>query len=274
MQTLMLGLANPTNELDLKNLGEPKSNWLNEVKSASDWFCQRFPVQVRVFGSPFLEQKEQTEFGSQSVPLVPNLDCLAACLGGDERLGHRVIYHSGELQFYFYDPRSQMFHATTAEKLGNLLRGMLARCAAEIKGEAHLFNLFHTFRSDAVVKAAINRCKSVLAADPDFFSVRSPYQRVAGPELHQRLAMVFAERMLEPCQDSILTIGQTYALFNRFAATRNLAAIKRVDFKSLMGDVIRDAYGLGVRNDLMNAETLKQQCGWKGLRPVTETLAA
>ena len=25
-------------------------------------------------------------------------------------------------------------------------------------------------------------------------------------------------------------------------------------------------YGLGVRNDLMNAETQKQQCGWKGLR--------
>jgi hypothetical protein len=47
---------------------------------------------------------------------------------------------------------------------------------------------------------------------------------------------------------------------------RNMAAIKRADFKSLMSEVIRDAYWLGVRNDLMNAETQKQQCGWKGLR--------
>jgi hypothetical protein len=267
MQTIMLSLANSTNKLNGIGTG---SNWLNEIKSASDWFCQRFPVQVRVFGSPFLEQHQVTAHGSTSItPLVPNLDCLAACLGGDERLGHRVIYHSGELQFYFFDPRSQMYHATTAEKLGNLLRGLFARCAAEIKGEAHLFNLFHTFRTDAVVKAVVNRCKSVLAADPDFFSVHSPHQRVAGPELHQRLARVFAEQMLEPCQGSILTVGQTYALFNGFAATRNMPAIKRTDFKSLMGEVIRDAYGLGVRNDLMNAETQKQQCGWLGLRPAS-----
>ena len=35
-----------------------------------------------------------------------------------------------------------------------------------------------------------------------------------------------------------------------------------------MGETIREVYGLGVRNDLMNLETKKQQCGWLGLRPV------
>jgi hypothetical protein len=71
---------------------------------------------------------------------------------------------------------------------------------------------------------------------------------------------------LELHEGSILTVGQSFTLFNQFAKARNLAAIKRSDFKSLMSEVIRDAYGLGVRNDLMNAETQKQQCGWKGLR--------
>ena len=266
----MLTLANSANsKLDLRTLGEPKPTWPTEFKTATDWFCMMFPVQVRVFGSPFLEQQQADQYGgTSSTPLVPNVDGLAACLGGDDRLGHRVIYYVPELQFYFYDPADQMFHATTADKLGNLYRALMARCAAEVKGEGHMANVFHMFRSDSVVKTVVNRCKSLLAASDDFFGIKSLHQRVEGPELHQRLAMVFAERLLEPCPGSILTVGQTYALFNRFAQSRNMPAIKRTDFKSLMADVIRDAYNLGVRNDLMNVETQKQQCGWLGLRHV------
>jgi len=265
----MLRLANPTNGLiNLRRLGEPASIWPGNVKSANDWFSSKFPVQAQVFGSPFLEQHRVGPDSETIItPLAPNLDFLAACLGGDVRLGHRVIYYAGELQFYFFDPRDQMFHPTTTDKMGNLLRSLLARCAAEVKGEGHLVNVFHTFRADAVVKAVINRAKSILEADPEFFGVKSPHQRAAGPELHQRLARVFAEKMLEAAPDSILTVGQTYALFNQFAQSKNLPAIKRRDFKSLMAEVIREAYDLGVRNDLMNAETQKQQCGWLGLRP-------
>ena len=256
----MLSLANPSN--DLRHLNP---TWPNEPKSASDWFLQRFPDQVRVFGSPFLEHQDNA---FTSTPSLPNLDFLAACLGGDERLGHRVIYYSAELQFYYFEPRDLMYHATTDQKVGNLLRGLLARCANEVKGEGHLVNTFHTFRTDAVVKAVVSRAKSVLEADPDFFAVNSQHQRVAGPELHQRLAKVFAERMLEPNPNSILTIGQSFSLFTQFAKARNMQPIKRTDFKGMMADVIRDAYGLGVRNDLKNVETQTQQCGWKGLRPV------
>jgi hypothetical protein len=267
----MLTLANSTNhKLGLSTLGDPKPTWPSEVKSATDWFCRMFPTQVKVFGSPFLEQTQADQYGiTTSTPLVPNIDCLAACLSGDERLNHRVVYYTSELQFYYYDPSDQLYHATTSEKMGNFLRGLLARCAAEVRGEGHMVSIFHTFRTDAVVKSVVNRCKSLLAADPDWFSIKSPHQRVEGPEIHQRLAMVVAERLLEASPGSILTVGQTYALFNQFAATRNMPAIKRSDFKSLMAEVIRDTYDLGVRNDLMNVQTQKQQCGWLGLRPVT-----
>ena len=264
----MLTLANTSRELDLRSLGEPEPTWPTEYKTATDWFSAMFPIQVRAFGSPFLEQQVENNFGCKtSTPLVPNVDCLAACLGGDERLGHRVIYFATELQFYFYDPADQMYHATTDQKLGNLLRALLARCAAEVTGQGHLVNTFHTFRSDSVVKAVMHRAKSLLEADSSFFSVQSQHQRVEGPEIHQRLALVYAQKLLAPDPNSILTVGQAYTLFNQFAANRKLPAIKRSDFKSLMAEVIRDAYGLGVRNDLMNAETQKQQCGWRGLRP-------
>ena len=261
----MLSLANSS--INLRDLAE--HTWPNELKSASDWFCQMFPVQVRVFGAPFLDQHQANTYGAANItPLVLNADCLAACLGGDERLGHRVIYYPPELQFYFYDPRDQMYHATTDQKVGNLLRGLLARCAGEVKGEGHLVNTFHTFRSDAVVKGVVNRAKSILAADPDYFGVNSQHQRVQGPELHQRLAMVFAQQLLEVHEGSILTVGQSYSLFTQFAKARSMPAPKRSLFKGMMSEVIRDAFGLGVRNDLVNAETQKQQCGWKGLRPV------
>lgn len=267
----MLYLANSTDQLERSTLASAEATWQHKPKSATEWFCKMFPTQVQIFGSPFLEEQQANAHGgNSSTPVIPNVDFLAACLGGDERLGHRVIYYTEELQFYFYDPRTQMYHVTTAEKLGNLLRALLARCAAEVPGQAHLFNTFHTFRSDHVVKAVVNRCKSMLAADPEFFGIKSPHQRVAGPELHQRLALVFAERLLQPCPGSILTVGQTYALFNNFAKARDLPPIKRSNFKSLMADVIRDAYGLGVRNDLKNPVTEKQQCGWLGLRPAAQ----
>jgi hypothetical protein len=265
----MLSLANPSHKLDLTQLGQIKTSWPTEFQSANDWFAAMFPTQVKVFGSPFLENRGTDQIGlPTNTPLVPNIDFLAACLGGDERLGHSVIFYVPELQFYYNDPRDQMFHATTDQKMGNLLRALLARCAAEVKGEAHLLNLFHTFRADSVVRAVVGRCKSLLATDPDFFGVNSQYQRVAGPELHQRLAMVFAQRLLEVHEGSMLTVGQIYALFNRFSKERELPPMKRSLFKSMIAEVIREAYGLGVRNDLVNPETQKQQCGWLGLRPV------
>jgi len=266
----MLTLANSTNtKLELRTFGNPLPNWPQDIKTATEWFCLMFPTQTKVFGSPFLEQTGQDQYGlSTSSPLVPNLDCLAACLGGDERLGHRVIYYVPELQFYYYDLADQMYHATTDAKMGNLYRALLARCAAEVKGEAHIANVFHTFRTDIYVKGVVNRCKSILAASESFFGVKSPFQRVEGPELHQRLAQVYAEKFLEACPGCILTVGQSYALFNRFAATKNMPAIKRRNFKGVMTDVIQNTYGLGLRNDLVNGETQKSQAGWRGLRPV------
>ena len=267
-QIIMLTLANPAG-LNRQVPEFAQSPWLTECKTANQWFCAKFPVQVKVFGSPFLEQTGLDHMGlAINTPLVPNIDFFAACLGGDETLGHRVIYYADELQFYFYDPADQLYHATTDAKMGNLYRALLARCAAEVKGEGHLAGVFHTFRLDATVKIVVNRAKSLLEADKAFFGVHSPHDRKVGPELHQRLAKVFAGRLLEPHPGSILTVAQAFTLYNNFASTRKQDPIPRTDFKCMMAETIREAYDLGVRNDLMNAETQKQQCGWLGLRPV------
>jgi hypothetical protein len=59
--------------------------------------------------------------------LARNLDFLAAILGGDKKLDHKVIYLVGERQFYYLDPRDQMFKPSSPEKLGNLLRAYVIR---------------------------------------------------------------------------------------------------------------------------------------------------
>lgn len=240
--------------------------WPREPESASHWWCLMFPDQVRVYGCPFLEESRTDELGLVSkAPLSANLDCLAACLGGDERLGHRVIFYEPEQQFYFYDPRTQMFHATTGAKLMNLLRGLLVRCAGAIKGDRARFQLFHVLRSDQVTKQVINRAKSILAASPDFFGVDSPHQRVQGPEIHQRIAQVFVEQ-IERDPGQILTLKCAYDLFCQFLKQKNMPVLTRAEVKVMLGELIREQYGLGLRNDLVSVESQVQQCGWKGLR--------
>ena len=225
-----------------------------------------FPDQVRVYGCPFLEQRKTDCMGIVSKsPLSPNLDSLAACLGGDERLGHRVIFFQPEQQFYFYDPRDQMFHATTAPKLQNLLRGLLARCAEVVRGDGAKFQLFHTLRTDQVAKAVVNHSKSILAAGPDFFSVTSPHQRVAGPEIHQRIAQVFVEQ-LERDPGQILTLKYAYDLFSQFLKQKNMPVLTRAEVKIMLAELIREQFDLGLRNDLVSLENQTQQCGWKGLK--------
>ena len=90
-------------------------------------------------------------------------------------LGHHVIYLEHETQWYFYDPADHMYKSTSSEKLLNLIRGMLMKCAEELTGEADIFNLFLDFRSDRNRRTIIQRAKSILAADHTFFE---PHQNI------------------------------------------------------------------------------------------------
>jgi hypothetical protein len=99
---------------------------------------------------------------------------------------------------------------------------MLIRCAQELNGETDKVNLFAEFRSDKNARAVTTRAKSILAAGQDFFSATSPHQRIRGPELHERLARVLVETMLEPREGSCFTVTQAYNVFCRLSQQRQL----------------------------------------------------
>ena len=47
----------------------------------------------------------------------------------DSQLGHSVVYVEAEQQWYFLDPRDDVYHPTTETKLMTLLSSLLVRCA-------------------------------------------------------------------------------------------------------------------------------------------------
>jgi hypothetical protein len=243
------------------------------AKTPNEWFCQRYPIPFEKYGSPFLELVEPADnFTVQILPLSINIDFFAGVLGGRRDLGHHVIYFEPEMQWYFRDSDS-IYKPTTAEKLGNLYRALMIKCAQDMLPNVHKLNLFHEWRSDHVVKAVVQRAKSILAADQSYFSSTSANQRIRGPELHERLMRVLCETMLQPCAESNLTMTQAYKYFCRLAELRQLGMIKRSQFKATMTNLMKDRFGVGLRRDLPNGLG-KQQEAWKGIRLLESVVLA
>lgn len=238
-----------------------------EPKTPNEWFGQRYPEAYQNHGSPFLELVQPIDqFTVQVMPITLNHDFFGSVLGGRKDLGHHVIYFEPEMQWYFLD-WDGVYKPTTAEKLQNLYRALLMKCAGEMPANVHKLNLFHEWRSDRTSKLIVQRAKSILAADQSFFSATSPNQRVKGPELYERLMRVLVETMLQPSEGGCLTVTQAYQVFCQLAQQHSLNQLKRSMFKEMMRDLIKDKFGMSLRNDVPDHENRHQQA-WKGLRLV------
>jgi len=251
------------------NLPKPK-NWNTQInprqlKTASTWFAERFPDQAKQFGCPFLEMIETTCDGFNRInPIDLNIDFFASILGGDKRLGHSVVYFEPEMQWFFKDSDT-IFKPTSPEKLQNLYRGYMIRCAQETNSETDKLNLFREFRSDKVAKAVVHRAKSILAADSSFFSPTSPHQRLKGPELHEKLARKYVDELLSAQSGQVLQLHDAYMAFCFFLKKRDLEPVKRSDFKAIVAPMIRDEFNVCLRNDLV-VDGKPGNRGWKNVR--------
>ena len=244
--------------------GEPAYN--TKPTTPSEWFSCKFPEQAKAFGCAFLEHLETLADGTTRInPISLNIDFLAATLSGDSKLNHKVVYVESEMMFYYYDPRDRVYKATSEDKLGNLMRGYLARCAEEMPGNVDKFNLFHTFRADKSIRGIIHRAKSILAADDSYFTADSIHERREGTEVYERVARGFVEQVLERQAGEILTVNDAYAHFLEYLKGRNMPPVNRRMFKNLVPPAVKDEYDLGIRNDIHDPEGNKWQRGWKGL---------
>ena len=84
--------------------------------------------------------------------------------------------------------------------------------------------------------------------------------------MHERLAKVFVEQILERQQGEVLTLTNAYLVFIEFLKQKSMVPVKRSIFKGMFAPLIRDAFNLGLRNDVIDKVTQHQTAGWKGLR--------
>lgn len=246
-------------------LYEPDPDWLREraePKTPNEWFGRRYPEQIEKFGSPFLELVEIIDnFTHQVIVISLNHDFFASALGGRSDLGHRVVYFEPEMQWYFKDSDG-IYKPTTAEKLANLYRALMMKCAQAMPANVHKLNLFHEFRNDKTARAVVQRAKSILAADHTFFSATSTHQRIRGIELFERVARKFVDELLTSEPGQILKLADAFAVFRGLLKQRELPDIKRSDFKAVIVPLIRDQFNVALRNDLDGAGGR----GWKGVK--------
>jgi hypothetical protein len=231
-------------------------------KSPNEWFVQRYKLAFDKFGSPFLELHDQ--YLNEVHVISINLDFFAAVLGGRRDLGHHVIYLECEMQWYFKDSDG-IYKPTSPEKMANLCRALMVKCAQDMPANVHKLNLFHEWRSDKTAKAVVQRAKSVLAADRSFFSTTSLNQRIRGIELHERLARRFVDELLTSEPGQILMLQDAYAAFCSMIKRQELNRLKRSDFKAIVTPLIRDEFNVGFRNDLVVGGNAGIR-GWKNVR--------
>jgi len=237
-----------------------------QAKTPSEWFSKLFPIHAGIYGCPFIELEEPLDDDWVRItPLSLNTDFFAAILGGDRKLGQKVVYLESECAFYYYDPRDQLYKCVSEDKLGNLLRALMMRCAEELGNEVHKLNLFHEFRSDKTIRSIVHRARSILAAEDTFFGVDSRNERREGPELYSRVAKNFVEQVLERIPGETLTLTDAYIHFCEYLRKRNMPPVKRKVFKDLVPPVVKEEYDLGIRNDIQDPEGNKWSRGWKGI---------
>ena len=234
-------------------------------KCPNEYFVARYPEQFKQFGSAFLELHQPVDsFSVNILPISISLDFFASVLGSAGP-NHHVIYLESELAWYFKD-RDNIYKTTSGEKLANLFRALLVKCAESMPANVNKLNLFHEWRSDKTAKSVVNRAKSILSADASFFSPTSPNQRIRGVELHERIARKFVEEMLTCESGKILLLADAYIQFLKLVRIQNLEPVKRSDFKAMVTPLIKEQFNVALRNDLIDQVELKQKAGWKGLR--------
>jgi len=241
----------------------------NVTNDPNKWFAERFPEQAEQYGCAFLEGTwTDTDGLKRFIPAYLNEEFFAAILGGDPRLGHRVIYYPPEDTFYFFDYRVNAFCPTTPEKLKLLLSNYLIRCSQDCGSLVDITNLVVNFRMDDALQRVIVKAQAILEADRTFFEGKDGKRRIVDgkvidprdPPVHE----VFIKHSIIPEADGAITVTDCYHKYYRFCREKGMNPPTRVEFQAVVTDAIRAAFNIGLRHDVPGPNG-KQANGWIGI---------
>ena len=128
--------------------------------------------------------------------------------------------------------------------------------------------LFVEFRDQKTLKGIVGKAKTILAADASFFSSATGHKRKVGNQILDPTAeppyKLFIRESIVRRPEQVLTVNGAYEGFDKFCSVRGFRAIERKQFKKPIAEVIREEFGLGLRNDLRDVSG-RYQKGWRGI---------
>ena len=236
------------------------------VTSPNDFFSQRFPNQTKLYGPMFFGSQKFNDGRSIFVPDSINDLAFAAILGGDHRLGQQVVWYAQEETFYYRDFRVDAFCPTGEDKLRLLASNWIIRCseacnATSAKGVLKL-------RTPKIMDGVITTAKAMLMADAQFFSGKYGRRRYVGNKYiepnEEPLYRVFVKEGIVQAPGAKLVEQDAFHRFYEFSRAHGAPALKRADFRSLVAEVIREEFNLGLRHDVLGDDG-RQHKGWVGI---------
>ena len=234
----------------------------------STWFGSRFPEITVRFGRAFFEETVAAFNGKSVVkPSVINEDFFAAMLGGEKRLGHKMVYLPGE-GFLYQDPKMNAFASTSDQKVEILLSNYLIKCAEDMGRNVDSKLLVNEHRRPSVLAGIVKRARTVLEADPRFFQGINGARRVANGKTIQPAILSSPEDFIHTAftrsEGSSVVVGEAFQEFLRFCQMGNLTRVEFTEFKRVAKELILEKFQLGLRHDIRTPEG-RQTHGWKHL---------
>ena len=233
------------------------------------WFGSLFPEIQERFGRAFFEE---TVVGLNGSPLVRasviNEDFFAAMLGGEKRLGHRMVHLPGE-GFLYHDPKVNAFAITSDQKVEILLSNYLIKCAETMGRNVDSKMLVKDHRRPSVLAGIVNRAKTVLEADLHFFGGINGARRHAHGIIIQPTAISAPEDFIHHAftrsEGGSVVVGEAYQEFLRYCQMGNLTRVEFTEFKRVAKELVLEKFQLGLRHDIRTPEG-RQTHGWKHIR--------
>lgn len=235
----------------------------------SVWFNEVFPEAVRAWGPGFVEGRyEDAEGYTRFVPVEVNEDAWACALGGRADLAQQVVYVSAEASWWFLDYRMEAFCECSEERLKLLLSNYLVRCSQSCGPMADIEPLVTTFRKRATLNRIIDKAKTMLEADEQFFSGANGRKRIISGKIVEATAKpsyeLFVEKAVTREAASALSVSDAFHRYFNFCREHQMSPLTRAEFKSLVAEVVREQFGCGIRRDVPGKNG-KQAEGWIGL---------
>jgi hypothetical protein len=231
-----------------------------------DYFSERFPEQIKRYGPAFFGTDVVWD-GRQTFIADAVNDITFAAILGTPCLGCQVVYFPSEAQWYCSDYRIDgAYFPTSEEKLGILISHYFIQCSQhchKLAGKAVLM-----LRTPQTIKNVITTAKAMLEVEKSFFTGKDGHRRYVDGKFieptEEPSYQVFVKKAIIAEPQGKVTVHDAFHRYYQFCRDNQMTPLTRQEFKSLVSEVIRAIFNVGLRHDIIG-DNNKQGHGWCGI---------